>query len=309
MRKVVVVFLFLMMVQGLTHAQTPYSFTVDCDNQNANIENGVKVRVVQMRAGFNYTATVIGMNGFDPVLAVLGSSGRGLCTDDSPEAAYYTAWLPSTGEVFANSATAQIYFANNSNSTFADIDLIVGGFNGVVGEFVLILEGMYVSPTNDGIGDIFSVSISGNTINSGVPLSAYMMSVSSGLDPLMYITNINWDDWSFAVEDDSRNPLVCDDGGASCWGETVSLDGWYASRTGERYLAGGVKDAMFSLPLGVYTYEPEITYTYTFIATSYNRRTEGDYMVAFHMANGDPNAVDDEESDESDSASANIGND
>src|SRR5687768_10016319 len=138
-------FLFIALVAGFIMALTaaaPASaqFTVTCDN-GAEFSSGIEFRVIQMRSGFTYTATAIGMNGFDPVLAVLNADGTGLCSDDEPIAASYTANLPTTGVVPSSSLSSQVTFNHSDPSGFQDISLVVGGFGDQTGEFVLILEG------------------------------------------------------------------------------------------------------------------------------------------------------------------------
>ena len=66
-------------------AQLPNGVSVTCDD-GTSFDNGVEIIVNQMRSGFTYTATAVGLNGFDPVLAVLDSSGGGLCSDDNASA-------------------------------------------------------------------------------------------------------------------------------------------------------------------------------------------------------------------------------
>ncbi|PJF26120.1 MAG: hypothetical protein CUN53_09315, partial [Phototrophicales bacterium] len=57
-----------MMSVSMVSAQ-PVGLSVTCDN-GASFENGVEVIVNQMRTGFTYRATAVGIGGFDPVLAV-----------------------------------------------------------------------------------------------------------------------------------------------------------------------------------------------------------------------------------------------
>jgi hypothetical protein len=88
----------VLMTPVLAQAQSA-GMSVTCDN-GASFDNGVEVIVNQMRSGFTYTATAIGLNGFDPVLAVLdANTGQGLCSDDESSASRYSANLPTTGLV------------------------------------------------------------------------------------------------------------------------------------------------------------------------------------------------------------------
>jgi len=249
--------------------------TVNCDN-GVTFNNGVEVTVIQMRSGFTYTATALGINGFDPVLAVLDSkTGTGLCTDDSADAAGYSAFLPTTGQIEPATTNSQVFFANNSNEAFADIQLVVGGFNDAPGEFILILEGM-ASTAADGSGDPFALQITPGMIASGVQPTVYMISVVNGFDPLMALVN---DDG--IVTDANGDAVACDDAGNpnSCWGESTLLSDYYVSRSGDRRLAGGGLDSMLTLPI-----EAGLEGLYYRYLMSRTQNTTGDYIAVFHAA-------------------------
>src|SRR5690606_11902726 len=84
---------------------------------NITITNGVEIIVRQMRPGFNYTATAVGIGNFDPVLIVRDTTNPSdmLCNDDEPNASKFQLNLPSTGNVGASSRSAQLVF-NHSNA-------------------------------------------------------------------------------------------------------------------------------------------------------------------------------------------------
>lgn len=253
--------------------------SVSCDDGTA-FNNGIEVRVIQMRTGFTYTATAIGINDFDPVLAVLNEAGRGLCVDDDLNAAQYSAWLPTTGEVPASRKSAQVTFANNGRGAFADISLVVGGYGNATGEFILILEGMALT-TADGQGDPFAIQITPGMIASEVPPTVYMISVTSRFDPLIAVID---SEYNF-VRDNDKNYIACDDGGdpQACWGKSFSLQGSYVSRTQGRALPGGSLDAMLQLNP---TAGGEWLF-YNFLMRSSGMNSFGDYMVVFHMGISD----------------------
>ncbi|MCB9456330.1 MAG: hypothetical protein H6671_10130 [Anaerolineaceae bacterium] len=246
------------------------------------IENGVEV-VINMRTGFTYTATAIGLNGFDPILAVYDNSGTVLCNDDDPDATSYSASLPTTGFVPASGTSAQMPFFNGG-SGFADISLVVGGYNNLPGEFILVLEGMAVTSadgTGEGSGDPFSVHMTPNMQASGVPVTAYMISVTSALDPLMKVM----DDNNNVVTLDNGNWLACDDAGNNslCWGQSQDLSNSYVSRTQGRQLPGGPLDAMMTLPWDYLGIAPGDEGYVTWRMSSSGNNTFGDYLVVFHM--------------------------
>jgi hypothetical protein len=262
------------------NAGIPEGFAVTCDN-GSSFNNGVEILINQMRAGFTYTATVIGMNGFDPVLAVLDENGRGLCTDDSTEASNYSVDLPTSGFVGASNTSAQISFSQTTGRSMADTSLVVGSVGSTAGEFILILEGMAATDA-DGQGDPFSVRLTPGMINSGVPLTVYMISVTDSLDPL--IARIDAD-YNF-VEDDNGDPYYCDDAGDAglCWGESVPLNNSYVTRRGNERLGGFGADAMLSIPLDglILNSDPDFNF-YNYVMTSYQQSTFGDYVLAFHI--------------------------
>jgi hypothetical protein len=255
--------------------------SVTCDN-GASFDNGVEVIVNQMRSGFTYRATAVGIGGFDPVLAVLDTNTmQGLCSDDEPAAARYAASLPTTGSVPGSGLSAQVTFRNTTASALADVSLVVGGFGNQTGEFLLILEEMAVTRA-DGAGDPFAVNITPGMVASGVPLTVYMLTRGqSGVDPLLYLAN-SARDLTPAVIGGSQ--VLCDDaGGSNCYGNHVRLDNYNVTiATGT--LPGWQYDAMLSIPLAGLQLDANRLNNYlTFVMTSFNQQTEGQYLLVFHM--------------------------
>lgn len=259
----------------------PTGISVTCDN-GTSFDNGIVVRANQLRTGFTYTATAIGIDGFDPVLAVLDSvTGRGLCEDDTREAMTYSAALPTSGFVEESSTSSQIYFSNNGGEPFADIDIVVGGFGNQSGEFILIFEGMVLSQA-DGYGDSFSVQVTPGMIASDTPLSAYQIAVTNGFDPLMYLYTI--DNEVRYLADTDGNAIACDDGGYSdrCWNTQEGLSRYYVSRSRNRSVPGGQFDAMISFDVP----EEANGNFYNYMMSSPDMQYFGDYIVVFHMGIG-----------------------
>jgi hypothetical protein len=261
-----------------TAAQGGIGLSVTCDS-GVTFDNGVEIIVNQMRAGFTYTATAIGLNGFDPVLAVLDAQGRGLCNDDDANAAAYSADLPSTGRVPPSQFASQINFSQTSGQNMADVSLVVGGLGNTSGEFLLILEGMGVTNA-DGAGDPFSIRLTPGVIASGVPVTVYMISVTNQLDSYMFLADENLN----VIRDDAGNDVRCDDGGNAslCWGTSQDLTGRFVSRVTGQQLGGFGYDSMLALPTEGAT--PDLFYN--LVMTSFNHETFGDYLVAFHIGIG-----------------------
>ncbi|MBZ0293949.1 MAG: hypothetical protein K8L99_15395 [Anaerolineae bacterium] len=255
--------------------------SVTCDS-GASFDNGVEVTVIQMRAGFTYTATAIGIGDFDPILAVLDANGQGLCADNTSDAGSYTVNLPTTGVVPSSRASAQINFSQTSGSNLADVSLVVGSVGNTSGEFVLLLEGM-AATTADGSGDPFSVQLTPEMANSGVPVTVYMISVTDALDPLVRLVDADGN----PVNDDNGDQIYCDDAGDAslCWGQSSSMSSSYATYKGSQRLGGFGADAMLSLPLTGVQFDSGPRY-FNYQMTSYQRSTFGDYVVAIHAGVG-----------------------
>ena len=252
--------------------QCPEGFTFD---------NGSEM-TVNMRSGFNYIATAVGINDFDPIIAVTDGSTT-LCNDDDPTAAGYVVGLPTTGDVPASSTSAQMPFSYNGSNSFGDVSIIVGSVDNTPGEFVLVIEGLAVTTADgsgDGAGDPFTTHITPNMHASGVPVSAYMISVTDGLDSFLYI--VDQDNHSIQLSDKSY--YSCDDTGTqSCWGNSSPLAKSYVSRENGKVLAGGDFDAMMSLSWDDLGVEPGSEAYVNWRMTSSGLKTFGDYVAVFHM--------------------------
>ena len=247
------------------------------------IFNGVEV-IINMRAGFTYTATAIGVNGYDPVIAVGDADSIDLCNDDDSTAGQYTVSLPSTGFVDSARTNAQMDF-NYTGSGFGNTSIIVGSPDGSTGEFVLVFEGMAVT-ANDGsgvgAGDPFAIRLTPNMVDTGVPLEIYMISKVQQLDPFMQLVDVEKN--VIQLSDGTR--IECDDAGtSSCWGSTSELDSshFVSNRPNQGTPAGSV-DSMMSIDLDGWTLndDPDLNF-FNFLMTSLNQRTFGEYIVVFHV--------------------------
>ncbi|MCC6615150.1 MAG: hypothetical protein IT320_16855 [Anaerolineae bacterium] len=286
MKRMVVLFalaaLLLVFSSVAVQAQEVGEFTVNCDN-GTSFTNGIEFQVVSMRAGYDYTATAVGINGFDPVLAVLGEGGDGLCNDDASEASRYSADLPTTGVVPASNLSSQLTFNHDSSSGFQDISLVVGGYGDQYGEFLLILEGMGVTAA-DNAGDPFSVRLSPTMTNSGVPLDVYMITRGqSNVDPIISLVDADLN----IRTDDSGNDIYCDDAGTDlCWGTSVDLSD-YSVTINSGTLPGWQYDSYLSFDLTdlALSDDPDENFL-SFLMSSYEG-SQGQYLLVFHAGMGD----------------------
>jgi len=263
-----------------TLPSTTPGIAVSCPG-GITFDNGVEV-VVNMRPGFNYTATAIGIGAFDPIIAVIDEQGNTLCNDDEPAASGYIANLPTTGAIGPSGLTAHKTFSY-SGSSLGNVSLVVGSVGSTAGEFLLLIEGLVVT-RNDGsgeaAGDPFVVNVTSNMVASGVDYTTYMIAVTNALDTMINTVN---SDGSAIVRLDDGTPISCDDAGSAslCFGDSVNLTGFYVSRENGRQLGGGDFDSMLVIPGDVFTFEDGGFLNFRF--TSSGQNTLGDYVAAFHL--------------------------
>jgi len=249
----------------------PSGVSFTCDN--LQVTNGIEVVVNQMRPGSTYSATVIGIGDFDPILYVGETARRdqGLCNDDSRNAANVAVNLPGlTGIIEANSRSSNLSFSH-SNRNLTDISFIVGSFNSTPGEFILILEGMAVTQ-GDGAGDPFSVYVTPGMIATGNPFMVAMIGTERQLDPYFFATDSNGNQ----VNSANGQQLACDDGGTQyCNAASFNMSGvQLRTAAGFVFNADEFDAVLLADPAAV----PNPT---TFYFSSSGRRSTGNYLLMF----------------------------
>ncbi|RMG84344.1 MAG: hypothetical protein D6712_11415, partial [Chloroflexi bacterium] len=113
------------------------------------------------------SVTVLGVNGFDPVLALIYDDGYITCLETDTYAAEYSVNLPSTGEVPPSPSAVQAAFSPELDGI---THIAIGGASGG-GEFVLLVENLALST----MPHTWSLPISDNARQSGQPLTAYLL--------------------------------------------------------------------------------------------------------------------------------------
>src|SRR5262249_9222059 len=142
--------------------------------------------------------------------------------------------------------------------------------------------------SQDNGGDPFSVNITPSMVASGRPLTVYMISTTNDLDPLIYMVDSNLRQ----INDNSGNPIACDDSGDTthCWGQSASLTHSFVTfQNGNKLqnLPGGQYDAMLNIPLtGMNLSSDRNQNFFTFLMTSYQQQTLGQYVTVFDISLG-----------------------
>jgi hypothetical protein len=272
-------------------AQEAITLPLSCET-GLVLQDGVEVRLPELQSGFTYTATVIGVDDFNPVLALVDADGTVNCVDVAEDAASYAADLPTTGPVSASAANTQIQFTTEGRARRAPVTLFISGEGEEAithGEFILVLEGLTTNAA-DSAGDSVLVKVTESIAESEVPVTLYMISVTSVLDPQIQLLDAQEN----PVLDDDGNAIYCDDAGQEqiCWGESIPLVSSYITRRDNQQLRGYGSDAMLSIPLEALSFDfdadAEDANLLRFVFSSYEQASFGDYIVALHMGFGQP---------------------
>src|SRR5690606_1650840 len=129
---------------------------------------------------FSYRVTAFGIDQFDPVVAVISQPGRGDCNDNIEGLADSQVAVPGIGFVEANDLSAQTTARTPLNQV-SDIEIVVGGVAGSVGQFAVVIEGFRVNPSTE--FDQVLVSVPAATVNEA--LGVFMIGRTNALNPFM----------------------------------------------------------------------------------------------------------------------------
>lgn len=268
-------------------AQDSITLPLSCDTGTI-LNDGVEIHLPALQSGFTYTATVIGVNDFNPIMALVSADGTAQCVDAAEDAATYAADLPTTGPVKASAQNTQVQFSLEANNRHTPVTLFVSGEEATHGEFILVLEGLTTNAA-DSEGDSVLVQITESISESDVPLTLYMISVTSVLDPHIQLVDAQEN----PVLDAEGNPVYCDDAGQEqiCWGESIPLVSSYITRKDNQQLRGYGSDAMLSIPLDSldldFSDDADDANLLHFVFSSYEQASFGDYIIALHMGFGE----------------------
>jgi hypothetical protein len=255
---------------------------VECDDGTV-VRNGVQL-VVNMRSNFDYTVTAVGVDGYNPVIAVGTMDELGLsCSDDSRDAENFEADLPTTGHVNSSNTSAQVVFSHAVDD-FANISIVTGSPDGSGGDFILIIDGLAIT-SNDGSGDPYIVQLTPNMTTADTSMTIYMLAAERSLNPFISWV-VDFEDLEYFTDNDG-NPIYCDDGGndTTCWGNSDSLTGSNVS-TSQGKVEGSSLDSMLSVDLSDFSsldFEGDGPFYLDFLFSSYNQSTTGNYVAVFHF--------------------------
>lgn len=216
-----------------------------------NVPAATLITFEDVRPGFTYRVTVLGMGDFDPVIGLEAADGTTLCNDDEARAIGSQVSVPGTGLVTANGLTSQIVFTTSGAT--GDVQMRIGGYGGRGGRYVAVFEGLAISPPDE--QDAVTLSVSESVQDELI--FVHMVSRTTALDPYMSLAGTD---------------IVCDDAGVGeCAGTPLFPDSGVSIINGNTYLTGA-----YDAGIGVV---PGSTDDLTFVFQSYQGLSAGDYAM------------------------------
>lgn len=280
MKKIIALFLCIFIVTiGLVHQVFAQGVEIDCGD-DVIILDGVDIQFPNVDPSAEHTVTAIGIGEFDPILAVFNQQQNGGCNDDSTNASGYSLDLPTTEFVLPNPFNSQTTF---SNSNF--MRTVIGEFDNLDGEVVLMVEGL----TYDGNPDLVNVIVTESMIQSGIPLTAYVIEAVEGLDLSLALV----DDNGVPLLDDISEPVTCDDAGDNelCWGAHVPLLESFTNISNTIITDATAISPMLSVPLTADDVQSIVPFQVSYSATAEETLT-GDYVFLLHYGVGELDVAD-----------------
>jgi hypothetical protein len=259
--------------------EDPVVINVTCDT-GEEIRGGVQFSFININPGFSYTVTAVGIDGFDPVIAVETQPGIGTCNDDAPAAARSVMPIPGEGRVIGDSLTAQVRFV--SPRTGFPLNITVGSYGDEGGRFAMVIEGLAISPFTELDG--FAIRVPTSVAQE--ELAVYMVARTTSLDPFLQVgrgpglSEAYIDNEFDADLVDFENVFLlsdCDDAGLDIGGSDCTDTEPFSSSSeidianGSTYITGGVDAGIVGLP--------ESSEPLLYIFGSASGRSGGDYAI------------------------------
>jgi hypothetical protein len=240
------------------------SLTLEC---NGAVVSENAMRVTLPDDGETYTVTAVGLGDLNPIMALVGDSGDGLCFDASEAASTYSAALPTMsvdGSLFSAQATI------NSEAQH----IVVGTQEASSGEFMIVIEGGEVTANDE--GDTFGVYITPAMISASSILPTYAIARDDSLNPMLAYVNQDGE----VVMDDANVPYQCDDAGIpdNCYGQTPSLRDYFVTLADNVTAPAFEIDALLQLPINETLNGATLP-----LRVSASGETSGTYIVVLHI--------------------------
>lgn len=250
----------------VTEANRDNSFVVQCED-GRQLVGGVKITFLDVSPGFSYQVTAMGVQDFDPAIAVVTEPGIGECNNNNPEVVGSQVAVPGIGFAEAQATAAQ-FLARAPRDPSENLEILIGGYAGSSGRFAAVIENFGVNPAEE--LDRFLMQVP--TSSAREPLGVFMIGQTDNINPYMQVVD-NLEQYidPFDVETVTIS-AICDDVTVEPCDDTPSMDGGgVILENSETYVADNLDAGIIRAPN---TNQPML---YSFGASQQD--STGDYAI------------------------------
>ncbi|MDQ7037548.1 MAG: hypothetical protein Q9P01_22705 [Anaerolineae bacterium] len=179
MRRVAILMLLLMMLPNIVQGQ---SSQIECD-AGEQYENQVSLipPVIAPDDFAQYIVSVMGVDDFNPVIAIAAPDFPVICNIASEAASLYSMTLPTVGDIPSSFNNTQDFVIFPGQNTIQ-----IGEFNNNLGEFVVLIESSF-DPTA-ATSHSFTFPMTEALLNSGITPTAYLFALTPDFAPTLTVT-------------------------------------------------------------------------------------------------------------------------
>ncbi|RMG87908.1 MAG: hypothetical protein D6712_04810 [Chloroflexi bacterium] len=245
--------------------------SLDCGDGTI-LDNAVLLTLTPIANGDTIGITVLGINGFDPVVGVVTPQGT-FCNDDKPTFTGIRTNLPTTAQVDEQTTSAQVIYTNTTGSS-ASVDIFIADYQQRYGQFLLLIDGLdttdvSTNPQPATRYQVIGITLDEQIVSSSIPITAYQIGVSDNMDP--FIRAVQYPSQTLISECDDSSPTSCSNLG--------SLSGFYVADSSGNIVAGdGLDAALQYTPARIDIGNNRATFRFMSV-----NNNDGPYMIALHM--------------------------
>ncbi len=247
--------------------------SLDCGDGTI-LNNAVLLTLAPVANGDTIGITVLGIDGFDPVVGVVTPQGT-FCNDDKPTSTGIRTNLPTTAQVDEQTTSAQVIYTNSTGSS-ASVDIFIADYQQRYGQFLLLIDGLdttavSANPQPAMRYQALGITLDERIVSSPIPITAYQIGVTDNMDPFIRAVDTSQ---TLIGECDDSSPTTCSNLG--------SLSGFYVADSSGNIVAGDTLDAALQYAPAQIDINGTMGNQMVFRFMSVNNN-DGPYMIALHM--------------------------
>lgn len=230
-------------LQLIPDEQRDRTFVVMCED-GRQLVAGLKITFLDAQPGVSYQITAMGIEDFDPVIAVVTEPGVGECNNNEPDSIGSQVAVPGIGFLEASAATAQLD-ATAPRSASETLEVLVGGYAETSGRFAVAIEDFDIT-TPDEVNR-FLVQVP--SASSREPLGVFMIGRTNDLNPyLTLVTDLQQYADPFDVEAVTPTQVCDDSANATCVTTPAMEGGGVIIENGQTFVADNLDAGIIRAP-------------------------------------------------------------